>query len=414
MPVEIPSAAELLKWETETKPALTKATQTLALDKLQRAAELGSSIAQQELLRREGITGMGQGPLQLLRWPEEWGAMPESPWHRPTALPPPTTGVQFYMSPKGWGFTEDFSAFISPEGEEFTLAEAQTELAHMGFEALVYDYNQNLFVPSTLEFAKAREAQYTQMQVNLGKMGEPGFVAPPGTPGAITIEEYQRRIADVGTMASEQRQILTDAFASVFPGQTIDDLFALVNDMVIDADAMSFDEVAEATELQIEFLETIREVGRTPETELLLQTIFPGIDEAGMSELFGTIQPDMEVPFDETKVPKEIWQSVRTGETITQDEKDKRYPLGYEIGLDEWVLTREAALQYPAVLKVIGEAITKLPMAIASAFLDMLGGTRGVDIVDKTWQERLIEEASSDMQRFIASLNRWGLIYLST
>ena len=343
----------------------------------------------------------GTEPLRLLRWPKQWGAMPESPWTRPTGVAP--TGQQWFTSPEveGWAFTEDFSMFLSPEGEQISLVEAQTRLVDMGFKALVYDYSRNLFVPSTEEAVGKREKFYRAAGAQLRAIGEPGFIAPPGTPGAISIEEYQQRIGDIGTMVSEQRQVLTDAFAAVFPGQTIDDLFTLVNDMVIDADAMSFDEVASATELQTEFLETIREVGRTPETEFLLDVMFPDASPEEISELFGIPRttPTEDV-FEAPVILEPEWMNVRTQEVITASEKAKRYPKGYEAELDEWVLTPETGRNYIQVFKVFGESLTKLPKLWGAAILQAIQGHQGASVANKDWADQWIEDAQKDLDLF--------------
>jgi len=359
------------------------------------------------VLQQAGIFPGKQEPLKLLRWPEEWGEMPVSPWHRPSEVTPTQVGTQpqLYESPTGWGFTEDYSMFVSPEGEQFTLEEAQTQLAYMGFEGLVYDYDRNLFVPATTEGVEAREKFYRTAQAQLGQIGEPGFVAPPGTPGAISMEEYQTRISDYNALIAEQREALSSAFTTVFPGQSIDDFFEMVDSMV-KTDDMSPDEIKAADELQAEFLETIAAAGRTHETEFLLRTVFPSATEEDINELFG------EAPLEIQETPQAVmglepeWMNVRTHEVITESEKAKRYPKGYEAELDEWVLTPETARNYGSVFWVFGQALTKLPKQWGAAVLQAIQGKDGASVVDPDWADRFIADASTDAERFVTEVSQ--------
>jgi len=336
-----------------------------------------------------GIHGMGDKSLRLLRWPEEWGEMPISPWHRPTVAPT-VPAQQFYESPTGWGFTADYSMFVSPEGEKFTLADAQTHLAEMGFEGLVYDYSRNLFVPSTTAGVQAREQFYETARAQLGRVGEPGFVAPPGTPGAISMEEYQTRISDYNALIAEQREALSFAFTTVFPGQNIDDFFEMVDSMVV-TDDMSTEEISRANDLQAEFLETIAATGRTPETEFLLRTVFPGATEEDINELFGIPSEEpLKLPSKEEAV---FLPMLGTIKRLTAEEKEKA---------PTWVKTFASGLGdvYSAVAGAsrwlgfdsIGEGLSKEAERLHReyAFPDTIGDFEFADLMNPSFYEEKV------------------------
>ena len=97
---------------------------------------------------------------------------------------------------------------------------------------------------------------------------------------------------------------------------------------------------------------------------------------------------------------KAIWRNVRTGEEITQAEKNKRYPTGYEAEIDQWTLTREAAGQLPAVFKVFGEALTKVPKQTGASILQAIQGQGGASVVDRDWADRFIQSAFTDIEEF--------------
>ena len=155
-----------------------------------------------------------------------------------------------------------------------------------------------------------------------------------------------------------------------------------------------------------QFLETVRDIGRTEETEALLTNI---AERTGIANVEGFISDVYEgQPFrGELGVSSEAvlqlepeWESIRTGEVITESEKAKRFPLGHEIELDEWRLTTETAKNYTSVFKVFGESLTLLPKQLGAAVLQAFQGQGGASVVNRDWADQWIEEASTDQAAF--------------
>jgi len=260
----------------------------------------------------------------------------------------------------------------------------------MGFEGLVYDYSRNLFVPSTTAGVQAREQFYETARAQLGRVGEPGFVAPPGTPGAISMEEYQTRISDYNALIAEQREALSFAFTTVFPGQNIDDFFEMVDSMVV-TDDMSTEEISRANDLQAEFLETIAATGRTPETEFLLRTVFPGATEEDINELFGIPSEEpLKLPSKEEAV---FLPMLGTIKRLTAEEKEKA---------PTWVKTFASGLGdvYSAVAGAsrwlgfdsIGEGLSKEAERLHReyAFPDTIGDFEFADLMNPSFYEEKV------------------------
>ena len=206
------------------------------------------------------------------------GLEPEDIYAKQLKVLAPTPEVS--TLPSGWQITPDYEMFISPEGEQLSLADVQTRFVEIGIEGLVYDYTRNMFVPATSGQVSQREETQRAMQAQLERVGIKGLeIAPPGTPASITPETYNQRIA-------EYRSNLERTYQAIFPGTSLQDLERLLDDMTI-TEGMSGVAKAQASQIQSDFFSTIREMGRTPETEFLLNTLFPTATPRDIDELLG-------------------------------------------------------------------------------------------------------------------------------
>ena len=95
-----------------------------------------------------------------------------------------------------------------------------------------------------------------------------------------------------------------------------------------------------------------------------------------------------------------IWRSASTGKTITDEELREKFPEGYEAGLDDYTLTREAAFQYPLIVEVIAKGIGKLPEQWGASALQGMMSSDGSTVVDKGWEQRFIADAAEDINKF--------------
>ncbi len=187
-----------------------------------------------------------------------------------------------------------------------------------------------------------------------------------------------------------RRDNLQNIIETVFPGRTTgvleDDLIALEKYINDTPDA---------------FWEDIQTLGRTPETEALLRLIpwERPITEEDIDIILGTTLEMGQVQA--VLEPEPEWQNALTGEVITQSEKDRRFPKGFEPELDEWRLTVETARNYTHVFRVFGEALLKLPEQMAAAILQATQSFMGASAVDKDWADKLITLASEDQAKFV-------------
>ena len=337
--------------------------------------------------------------------------------------PPQLPGVQpitvpkIITTPTGWQMTPDYGTFVSPQGEQFTLAEMQTRLPELGFEGVVYDWTKDLFVPATAEQVAQRQQVYATMTTQLAeitptppKWGEPGFferdfaaevleklrkVGEPGTPGAISIEEYETRIAEYNTMLTEQRTKIESAFQVVFPGTTLEDFQQVLTAMTV-TDYMTETEKAEVDRVQTEFLTSIQQIGRTPETEFLLQTIFPSATPQDINEIFGIV-PRGEVLPVITKVTEKEAKDIYDQKMVDIYNKYPKAPYTKEQMKSDWYQAmwkekQQAWDEYQARLPGIEESIyTKIMNAvnwpielIGAAMWGMFTGAGGKEELEVT------------------------------
>ena len=148
------------------------------------------------------------------------------------------------------------------------------------------------------------------------------------------------------------------------------------------------------------FFADIRAIGRTPDTEALLRAIpweEPFTNE-DIDLILGSVIEQEQVQT--VLEPEPEWENIRTREVITQSEKDKRYPKGYEGELDEWRLTVETGRNYFHVFKVFGQSLLKLPQQLAASILQASQSFMGASAVDKDWADRFIKLAEEDLNAF--------------
>ncbi|KKM64936.1 hypothetical protein LCGC14_1496370, partial [marine sediment metagenome] len=149
-----------------------------------------------------------------------------------------------------------------------------------------------------------------------------------------------------------------------------------------------------------QFINDIQARGRTPEVETLLRSL--GLGTEDIEGLFPPLSPEVTLEREQAQAvlgPEPEWRSARTGEVITQSEKEKRFPKGYEPELDEWRLTAETSKNYFHVFKVFGESLTKLPKQLAASILQAVQPT-GASAVNKDWADELIADANKDLNEF--------------
>ena len=243
-------------------------------------------------------------------------------------------------------------------------------------EGFIFDFDLDEFVPATLEQVRERERLYERFPE----------IAPPGTPGKITPEEFEQ--LRVTEQAERER-----TFEAVFPEADIE---SLLRGMAITPE-MAEPERQRAEQAQAEFIASIQEIGRTPDTEALLRQL--GATEEQLEEFF-PIEPPEELTSRAVLELEPEWENIRTGEVITQSERERRFPKGHEPELDEWALTAETGRNYFQVFKVFGEALTKLPKQIGASILQAIQGHEGASVVDKGWADRFIESANTDLEKF--------------
>ena len=320
---------------------------------------------------------------------------------KPNVPPPEEMKLRqkFYViGEKGWGISEDSETFVSPEWEQFSLAEMQTRFGEAGVGNVVYDFERDMFVPTTEEQVRQREQWIWELEAK-------GLTLPK------RIEELPATIEDWNTRIAEERARTETIFKTAFPGTTASEVRDMLGAMVI-REGATFEDIDAAVAAQDEFLQAVKDIGKTPEMELFISTIFPLATTEDVNALFG-IEAKAEVP---TEIPPQAvlelepeWENFRTGEVITSSEKERRYPKGYEAELDEWRLTAETGRNYIHVFRVFGEALTKLPKQWGAAILQAIQGKGGASVVDKDWADRYIEEANTDIEEFSRDvLDRYG------
>lgn len=180
----------------------------------------------------------------------------------------------------------------------------------------------------------------------------------------------------------------------------------LLQGMVVSPDMTEPDRIV-AEKAQDDFILAIQSEGRTFQTEGLLRQL--GASEEQIDEFF----PEEEITPQAVLGLEPEWENIRTGEVITQSEKDTMFPKGWEPELDEWSLTAETGRNYLSVFEVFGKSLTKLPKQTGAAILKAIQGHQGASVVDKGWSDRWIENAESDLQQFAADVrDKYGNVRL--
>uniref|UniRef100_A0A6M3IQX0 Uncharacterized protein n=1 Tax=viral metagenome TaxID=1070528 RepID=A0A6M3IQX0_9ZZZZ len=322
----------------------------------------------------------------------------------------PDTGELSYrqVTPAGWEVTE--TSVLSPTGEQFTWEEVNTWEDTAKFESgifqqtepdtpiesipdpmlevqqpmgMVWDYNTQRYMPATFDLQVTR---------NFYKRN-PEFL-PPGVTPTLTPDELDIVISE----QEARREELTTSFMSILPDMFEDVTEETQGDRAIEI----INQIATNEEMQDVFIDALQEQGRNAETENILRLIQPEITDNELTEFFGTTRDGQiatETPQSIVR-PEPLWESIRTGEVLTQSEKDKLFPTGYEIELDEWTLTRETSRNYIGVFKILGEGLTKLPRQLGASILQSFQGYKGASVVNKDWADKFIGEAQTDLNKF--------------
>ena len=213
-------------------------------------------------------------PFEEEQW-EEWykqhpTVSPPSGWTPPPpvaiAEPKPTAPSAvapsgFIETSTGWRITPDLQTYVAPTGQRFTLPEVQTRFGEIGVEGLVYDFGQDMFVPATKQQVAEREEQYIRLWAE-------------DMPLPKRMEELPQTIEDFNRMIAEEQARIEAIFRTVFPGTTTQDFRNMLTEMSMSEEALG------------EFISTLQDIGRTPETELLLQTLFPEATREEIESLF--------------------------------------------------------------------------------------------------------------------------------
>jgi len=140
----------------------------------------------------------------------------------------------------------------------------------------------------------------------------------------------------------------------------------------------------------------------SPEPERIPDKLEPRVPSVGQGMVFGPSEfPAAPEPTPVT-ISEGEWENVRTREVITHEEKNKRYPKGYEAELDEWVLSASGRKGLGDRISLFGKALTKVPRQTAAAILQAVQGHGGATVVDRDWADRFIADAQSDINKFVA------------
>jgi len=231
--------------------------------------------------------------------------------------------------------------------------------------------------------------------------------------------------------AKYQPSPLREVFARVFPAEEdieVEDIQAWLRLMQTSEQA------------QDDFLDSMQEIGRTPDTEDLLRGL--GATEGQMAELFEPITIRAEGI---VVAPEEVAQveelAGRLGFTpapppASPEERERRIRVfrdyrerGGKLSFDQWGLMgmpsdisvklpsmadrkavyAEEAANRQSVYRVIGEGILKLPRQIAATILQAFQGQGGASVVDPDWADRFISDANRDLTEFeIEMVDKYG------
>ena len=324
----------------------------MAIDPMRRLEEEWEKLKTEQQRRREA---------QLL----SMAPKPQAP-EIPTEMPA-------FKLPSGWEFTPDYETFVSPEGEQFNLAEMQTRLVDIGFTNLIYDYTRDMFIPGTPEQVTERERLYEQL-------------AAEGYPVPKRLEEYpiEEYITDYNQRIAEERARVEAIFQAVFPGMTIEDVWQTSQEITVTLDMPEAQRV-EAERKQDEFLQSIRDMGRTPETELLLETMFSQITPEIMDDIFGVPEAPEYVPMEaaeRTKILQEKLGFTPAPAPKTPEERQQRVDIfrdyrsrGGKLAYNQWELMgmpQDITVQLPPMEQrkaIYEQEVAEAPYRLADPFL---------------------------------------------
>jgi len=238
------------------------------------------------------------------------------------------------------------------------------------------------------------------------------LISPEGTeykPSDIIVgaggEWFTRQELQVSLMqyetAQEQEARLRELLGAVYPptyGSAYQEV--LLSEGVDLRSILSW--LAEEENAVEQFLTDILEVGRTPDTEELIKLLFTNITEAQMAELFSPVTGGV---FAGVQAHRDF-TNVKTGEVISTEELWRRYPMGYEAELDEWVREPQSVKDF---FSVLGKTLLEIPKQIAASVLQLIQGYGGASVTDRDWADRFIKDANEDLDKFTAEMSeRYG------
>jgi len=295
-----------------------------------------------------------------------------------------------YISPTGWEQTEE-GIWVDPEGNRHTPEQMQAE-----------------------------EEEYLR---SIPTLPVERGLTPEQRVEEEAYREYQRQLK------------LEGIFGKVFPQEDVE---AVLTGMAISED-MPVPERIRAEQAQEEFLTSLREVGRTEDTEAILQMM--GAGEEYINELFATLSEfptvgerrailQAELGFNPAPPVKNYGERQERVATFQAYRK-----AGGKLYADQWELygmpanpseelptlspqERQVILDKEAekgrnLINLLGEGLTKLPKQIAASVLQAIQGIGGASVVDRDWADEFIKEAHTDIEEFTAKLEanygEWNL-----
>ena len=229
----------------------------------------------------------------------------------------------------------DPEAFLAVSGrprEEFGKALVFAEPA-IGTLGKVSDIDWDAFAGDLLSKGRTPTTEQTMRGLGISDVDiEQFFTMAPQAP---TLEEARRALDDP-TLSQEDWVARYGSLYGIEPsperiGRLMETVFPGRVTGVLSEDLANLEQYI--TQEPETFWKDLQTLGRTADTTALLTTIFPQITQQQLDRIFATSEEQGQIQA--VLEPEPEWESIRTGEVITQSEKDKRYHKGYEAELDE-------------------------------------------------------------------------------
>lgn len=294
------------------------------------------------------------------------------------------------IEPTGWEILAEDS-FISPEGQIFNLRQIRAlELAEEAGVAKLEDYPEGAFPfkpPST--YQPPEPADFTDIITQLGARTLD-----------LKLEDYPRVEFELQDIADYYFPKVPDIQAEFPQGG---------------APFEMFEEIAFAEERFEEFKTVLQEIGKTPEMEAFLKSIFPNITSVQLDEMLGDVGEQLPIaPIPDSWQGSNVaWVEKQIGRKLSLGEIMGSKPIP-ELGNQKWTQALSTAVATGGHLpkdipyisiqegaKVFAESLTKLPTQVAVAFLQATQGMNGASVVNKNWADEFIQEANEDYNAFV-------------